>query len=209
MSYWENNEKIPIQQTQVSVPSTNGKSYAGTAGAGGKTVEFEISPNVKFMDGKNSYLNFDVKLEVGAYTTRLQLDPHIGGSSLIKNIRIYSGSRNVLLEEVSDYNTKVAMEYSYNQDESLRKLRALKEGCLNQNPQNRGTLGTSESQLIDTKTNPYYVTDPVPAGRDFGNVDYLTAKVSIPLHTGIFANSSKIFPVMATQGLFIEIDLED
>ena len=209
MSYWENNEKIPIQQTQVSVPSTNGKSYTGTAGAGGKTVEFEIPPTVKFMDGKNSYLNFDVKLQVGAYTTRLQLDPHIGGSSLIKNIRIYSGSRNVLLEEISDYNTKVAMEYSYNQDESLRKLRALKEGCLNQNPQNRGTLGTSESQLIDTKTNPYYVTDPAPAGRDYGNEDYLTAKVSIPLHTGIFANSSKIFPVMATQGLFCEIDLVD
>ena len=209
MSYWENNEKIPIQQTQVSVPSTNGKSYSGLAGAGGKTVEFEISPNVKFMDGKNSYLNFDVKLEVGAYTTRLQLDPHIAGSSLIKNIRIYSGSRAVLLEEVSDYNTKVAMEYSYNQDESLRKLRSLKEGCLNQNPQNRGTLGTSESQLIDTKTNPYYVTDPVPAARNYGNEDYLTAKVSLPIHTGIFANSSKIFPVMATLGLFIEIDLED
>lgn len=209
MSYWENNEKIPIEQTQVSVPSTNGKSYSGTAGAGGKTVEFEISPTVKFMDGKNSYLNFDVKLGVGAYTTRLQLDPHIGGSSLIKNIRIYSGSRAVLLEEISDYNTKVAMEYSYNQDESMRKLRALKEGCLNQNPQNRGTLGTSESQLIDIKTNPYYVTDPVPAARDYGGEDYLTAKVSIPLHTGIFANSSKIFPVMATQGLFVEIDLED
>ena len=211
MSYWENNEKIPIEQTQVSVPSTNGKSYSGTAGAGGKTVEFEISPTVKFMDGKNSYLNFDVKLGVGAYTTRLQLDPHIGGSSLIKNIRIYSGSRAVLLEEISDYNTKVAMEYSYNQDESMRKLRALKEGCLNQNPQNRGTLGTSESQLIDIKTNPYYVTDPVPAARDYAEdgEDYLTAKVSIPLHTGIFANSSKIFPVMATQGLFVEIDLED
>ena len=209
MSYWENNEKIPIQQTQVSIPSTNGKSYDSTAGAGGKTVEFEIPPTVKFMDGKNSYLNADVKLEVGAFPTRLQLDPHIGFSAIIKNIRIYSGSRNVLIEEISDYNTKVAFEYSYNQDESMRKLRALKEGGLTKNPRNRGTLGTSESELIDIATNPYYKADPVPAGRNWGNEDYLTAKVSIPLHTGIFANSSKIFPVMATQGLFVELDLED
>jgi hypothetical protein len=159
MSYWENNEKIPIQQTQVSIPSTNGKSYDSTAGAGGKTVEFEIPPTVKFMDGKNSYLNADVKLEVGAFPTRLQLDPHIGFSS--------------------------------------------------KNPRNRGTLGTSESELIDIATNPYYKAAPAPAGRNYGNEDYLTAKVSIPLHTGIFANSSKIFPVMATQGLFCELDLED
>tara|TARA_Y100001938_G_scaffold149434_1_gene236208 strand:- start:253 stop:2106 length:1854 start_codon:yes stop_codon:yes gene_type:complete len=209
MSYWKNDEKIAMSQTQVAIPSTNGKSYTSTAGSGGKTVEFEIPPTVKFIDGKNSYLNFNVKLGVGAVPTRLQLDPHIGGSVLIKNIRIYSGSRAVLLEEVSDYNTKVAMEYSYNQDESLRKMRALKEGCLTKNPQNRGTLGTSESELIDCVTNPYYAGTSAPTGRDYGNDDYIKAKVSIPLSTGIFANSTKIFPCLATQGLFIEIDLED
>ena len=210
-SYWRNDEKIPMKQTQTAIPSTNGLSYSGTAGQGGKRVDFEVPPNIKFMDGKNSYLNFDVKLtpDVAVGTTRLSLDPFIGGQSLIRNIRIYSGNRGVLLESIEDYDAKVSMEYSYDQDESLRKMRALKEGSLVETPLSRGTLGTSVSTNIDISSNPYFVQDGVPAGRDYGADDFTTAKVSLPLHTGIFADSEKIFPCMLTGGLYIEIDLQD
>ena len=210
-SYWRNDEKIKVTQTQVSVPSVNGQSYAGKAGQSGRRVDFVIPPNVKFMDGKNTYLQFDMKIGTGAVPTRLQLDPFIGGQSVVKNLRIYSGSRGVLLEEISDYNCKVSLEYSYNQDESMRKLRALKEGTLIPTIENRGTLGTSVSNLIDLDTNPYYKPVPVvPAGRNWGTAeDFLTAKLSLPIHSGVFADSEKIFPVMLTQGLYIEIDLED
>lgn len=214
--YWRNDEKIGLSQTQVSVPSTNGQSYTGKAGSGGARVDFEIPPNVKFLDGKNSYLQFKCKLSLPAATdtnnipTRLQLDPFIGGQSLIKNIRIYSGTRGTLLEEISDYNTKVQMEYSYNQDDNLRKIRALKEGAMVPTVSNRGTLGTSVSNLIDTRTNPYVAPiSAVPAARNFDDTDFVEAKCSLPLHTGIFADSEKLFPVMMTQGLYIEIDLED
>tara|TARA_R110000765_G_scaffold68108_1_gene131627 strand:- start:3191 stop:5050 length:1860 start_codon:yes stop_codon:yes gene_type:complete len=214
--YWRNDEKIGLSQTQVSVPSTNGRSYTGKAGTGGSRVDFEIPPNVKFLDGKNSYLQFKCQLSLPAATdtnslpTRLQLDPSIGGQSLIRNIRIYSGSRGTLLEEISDYNTKVQMEYSYNQDDSLRKMRALKEGAMISSISNRGTLGTSVSNLIDTRTNPYVAPiAAAPAARNFDNTDFVEAKCSLPLHTGIFADSEKLFPVMMTQGLYIEIDLED
>ena len=213
-SYWRNDDKIKISQTQVSIPSTNGQSYSGTAGQNGRRVDFEIPPTVKFMDGKNSYLQFDVKLAVpaGDTPTRLQLDPFIGGQSVIKNIRIYSGNRAVLLEEITEYNAKVQIQYSYDADDSLRKMRALKEGCLMNNVENRGTLGTSVSNLIDTHTNPYYKpVSAVPAARDWGTAeDFLTAKLSLPIHTGLFADGGdKIFPVLMTNGLFIEIDLED
>ena len=89
-SYWRNDEKIKVSQTQVSIASTNGRSYSATSGTGGRRMDFEIPPTVKFMDGKNSYLQFDVKLGVGAgeQPTRLQLDPFIGGQSLVKNLRI-------------------------------------------------------------------------------------------------------------------------
>jgi hypothetical protein len=213
-SYWRNDEKIKVSQTQVSVPSTNGQSYTGTAGQSGRRVDFEIPPTVKFLDGKNSYLQFDVKIAVPSTgtPTRLHLDPYIGGQSVVKNIRIYSGNRAVLLEEITEYNSKVQLQYSYNQDESMRKMRALKEGSLITTVENRGTLGTSVSNNIDTRTNPYYkpVAAP-PAGRDWGTADdFLTAKVSLPIHTGLFADGGdKIFPVMLTNGLFIEIDLED
>jgi hypothetical protein len=213
-SYWRNDEKIKVSQTQVSIPSTNGRSYTGTAGQSGRRVDFEIPPTVKFMDGKNSYLNFDVKIAIPAteIPTRLQLDPYIGGQSVVKNIRIYSGSRAVLLEEITEYNAKVQIQYSYNQDESMRKMRALKEGSLIDNVENRGTLGTSVSNNTDLRTNPYYKpVSTVPAGRDWGtSADFLTAKISLPIHTGLFADGGdKIFPVMLSDGLFIEIDLED
>ena len=163
------------------------------------------------MDGKNSYLNFDVKLspDVAVGTTRLSLDPFIGGQSLIRNIRIYSGNRGVLLESIEDYDAKVSLEYSYNQDESLRKMRALKEGSLVETPLSRGTLGTSVSNNIDISSNPYFIQSLQPVGRNYGPDDFTTAKVSLPLHTGIFADSEKIFPCMLTGGLYIEIDLQD
>jgi hypothetical protein len=213
-SYWRNDDKIKVSQTQVSIPSTNGQNYTGTAGQSGRRVDFEIPPTVKFMDGKNSYLQFDIKLAVpsGEDPTRLHLDPFIGGQACIKNIRIYSGSRAVLLEEITEYNAKVQIQYSYNQDESMRKMRALKEGALIDTIENRGTLGTSVSNNIDLQTNPYYKSvGTVPVGRDWGTAaDFLTAKLSLPIHTGLFADGGdKIFPVVMTDGLFIEVDLED
>ena len=213
-SYWRNDEKIKVSQTQVSIPSTNGRSYSGTAGQSGRRVDFEIPPTVKFMDGKNSYLQFDIKLAVpsGADPTRLHLDPFIGGQSVVKNLRIYSGNRAVLLEEITEYNSKVQIQYSYDSDDSMRKMRALKEGCLIDNVENRGTLGTSVSNNIDIRSNPYYKpVSTVPAGRDWGTADdFLTAKLSLPIHAGLFADGGdKIFPVMLTNGLFVEIDLED
>lgn len=213
-SYWRNDEKIKVSQTQVSITSTNGRSYSGTAGQSGRRVDFEIPPSVKFMDGKNSYLQFDVKLAVpaGEVPTRLHLDPFIGGQSVVKNLRIYTGNRAVLLEEISEYNAKVQIQYSYDSDDSMRKIRALKEGCLIDTVENRGTLGTSVSNNIDTRTNPYYKpVGTVPAGRDWGTAaDFLTAKLTLPIHSGLFADGGdKVFPVMMTQGLFVEIDLED
>ncbi len=213
-SFWRNDDKIKVSQTQVSVPSTNGLSYSSTAGQSGRRVDFEIPSTVKFLDGKNSYLQFDIKigLPAGSSPTRLQLDPFIGGQSVVKNLRIYSGNRSVLLEEISDYNAKVQMQYSYNQDDSMRKLRALKEGSLINTVENRGTLGTSVSNNIDLSSNPYYKpVGTVPATRDWGTTDdFLTAKLSLPIHCGMFADGgNKIFPVLMTDGLFCEVDLED
>ena len=78
------------------------------------------------------------------------------------------------------------MQYSYNQDDSLKKMRALKEGSLVTNIETRGTLGTSVSNNIDLESNPYYKpVGTVPAGRNWGTADdFLTAKLSLPIHTG-------------------------
>ena len=212
-SYWRNDEKIKVSQTQVSIASTNGRSYSATSGTGGRRMDFEIPPTVKFMDGKNSYLQFDVKLGVGAgeQPTRLQLDPFIGGQSLVKNLRITT-KQGVELETITDYNAKVQIEYSYNTDDSLKQMRALKEGCLISTVDNRGTLGTSVSNNVDLNSNPYYKpVGVVPAARDWGTADdFLTAKLSLPIHSGMFADGGDaLFPILMTGGINISIDIED
>ena len=107
-------------------------------------------------------------------------------------------------------NAKVQIEYSYNTDDSLKKMRALKEGALVQSISTRGTQGTSVSNNTDLMSNPYFKPKLANAvGVDWGINDFVTAKVSLPIHSGVFADSTKIFPVMMTQGLFIEVDLED
>ena len=212
-SYWRNDEKIKVSQTQVSITSTNGRSYSATSGTGGRRIDFEIPPTVKFMDGKNSYLQFDVKLGIGAgeQPTRLQLDPFIGGQSLVKNLRITT-PQGVELETITDYNAKVQIQYSYNTDDSLKKMRALKEGCLVSTIDNRGTLGTSVSNNVDLNSNPYYKpVGVVPAARDWGTADdFITAKLSLPINSGMFADGGDaIFPVLMTGGINISIDVED
>ena len=205
MSYWKNDELESVKQTALSIPSANGLSYGE-----GQRVDITIPPSIKMFDGRKSYLNFDVKLGLPAGApTRLCLDPMIGGSSLIKNIRIYSnmGGR-VLLEEIVDYNAKVALEYSYDTDESMRKMRGIKEGCLTATPANRGTLGSTASQLSDTITNHYFQGEGSNYTTAYDADKVLTAKCSIPLHTGIFADAVKAFPNEICGGLYLELDLE-
>ena len=43
-SYWENDNKIQIKQTQVAVPSVNGLEYSG-----GQRVDISIPSTIKFI----------------------------------------------------------------------------------------------------------------------------------------------------------------
>ena len=84
MSYWKNEELASIKQTQVSIPSANGLSYNDN-----QRIDLHIPPNIKLFDGRNTYLNFDVKLQMpaGLGTTRLCLDPIFVGIIIHFNFR--------------------------------------------------------------------------------------------------------------------------
>ena len=190
MSYWRNDELESVKQTQTSIPSANGLSYKD-----GDRIEISIPPTVQLFDGKSSYLNFDITINGDSdHLTRLVLDGVCGGQILLKNVRIFGN--NVLLEEISGYNVKVNMQYWYDADGSLRNLRAIKEGCLVPTVDNRGDQGGSVPVMVDTVSCPYYVSktaDPLTANWD-NDDDFVQTKLSIPLHTGIFAESFHAFP---------------
>ena len=115
-SFWSADDKIPISQTKIAVPSTNGLNY----GAGQKIqIDIPATAGLDYFQPKESYLKFDVEVSLPAIwsgltnggQTRLQLDAETGGQVLIRDIFIHSGGAgNVLLEEIQNYNVLTALK---------------------------------------------------------------------------------------------------
>jgi hypothetical protein len=194
--------KIPLKESYVAIPSQNGLSYNAQ-----KLIEFYIPPNVDAFKPKNSYLQFDFQItqDASASNTRLQLDELIGGQVLIDTIRIHSGDKSELLEEIRHYPVHVATKYAYHSNPTLKDLRALNEGAGIWTPDTRGTRGTSKSILTNHKFSPYYqaVTSST-TNTSFTNSLYHKCKLKLPLHTGLFQNE-KVVPVGLMNGLFVTI----
>ena len=194
--------KIPLKESYVAIPSQNGLSYNAQ-----KLIEFYIPPNVDAFKPRNSYLQFDLEIsqDTSASNTRLQLDELIGGQVLIDTVRIHSGDKSELLEEIRHYPVHVATKYAYHSNPTLKDLRALNEGAGIWTPDCRGTRGTSKSILTNHKFSPYYeaVTGST-TNASFTNSLYHKCKLKLPLHTGLFQNE-KVVPVGLMNGLFVTI----
>jgi len=218
MSFWIAEDKVPIEQTQTAIAATNGLNYSP-----GQVIHIDVPPTSKYFKPKDCFLQWDVKLSVDTAQnhTRLQLDAEIGAQSLIRNLRIYTSpeSGGVLLEEIQDYNTMVAVKYSYDTDDSKKNLRAINgEGSTAHKRITQGTKGTVKSQCADITTNPYFkssrfsndetnASDQNKLNTVFNNdTDRLTAKCCLPIHSGIFS-SERVWPNVLT-GLRLEIELE-
>jgi len=194
--------KIPLKESYVAIPSQNGLSYTAQ-----KLIEFYIPPNIDTFKPKNSYLQFDLEIsqDTNASTTRLQLDELIGGQVLLDTIRIHSGDKSELLEEIRHYPVHVATKYAYHSNPTLKDLRALNEGAGVWTPDARGTRGSSKSILSNHKFSPYYeAVTADPTSVSFTNSKYHKCKLKLPLHTGLFQND-KVVPVGLMNGLFVTI----
>ena len=203
MSYWRVDDSVRVGETKISIPSENGLEYSP-----GQKIQLYVDPSTKFMDGRETYLdfNFQIKLPVGKKPTRLQLDK-VGGNILFNNIRIYDGSRGQLIEEINSYDTMCAVKYDYDKDANSENMRALLEGGAIWTPDNRGEHGTTRTPMGNTTHNAYFKKTSGDQTTPFSDADFLKTKLTIPLHTGVFANSTTIFPVMMTNGLYIELDV--
>ena len=218
-NYWTATNKIPIEQTTISIPATNGTNHSPT-----QEVRFTIDPSVKFFYGAESYVEWDVRItppfssvasqaDSAAYTQAcyLGLDAETGGQSLIRTMRIRDLASGTLLEEIDGYNTMVALKYDYNTNDSLRNKRALTECSTAYDHRTRGTTGTTMTQANSYINNPYFTQDVGGSTTryDAGSTsNFIDAKMTLPLHSGIFQNS-KIFPNSAVGGLEITLLLED
>lgn len=198
-SFWTAEEKIPISQKKVSVQAENGLSYDL-----GQQINFVIPPTVGFMMPSETYLRMDVRVQ-GCAPVPITLDGDLGANVLIRDIRVSSGgAQNQILEEIQNVNVLTALKYDYHTNDTLKQKRALTEGTvLKSNVSSPNHDGTS-TNMNNVDTNPYFDVD----GEDLTDETYKTVKALLKLPTGIFQND-KIFPLAMTQGLRIEIILED
>ena len=214
MSYWTASDKIPIKQKSVRIPAENGVNYLA-----GQEIRIRIDPGLKFFNPQQTYLEADVIITPPDYSasnvpnsiapTRLQLDAETGFQSLCRTVRIHD-SNGTLLEEIDNYNTLVSVMYDYHTNDSLRGKRALTEGSTAYKADSRGSEGTTKSVQNDFHTNPYF-KPPGTTGvlsASLTKEDFQSAKVIIPIHTGIFQND-RIFPNMLLGGITLTILLED
>ena len=204
MSFWTAEDKIPIGQTKTAIPAEHGLDYSP-----GQKIEFHIPSSVNFFQPKESYLKFDVVLSNDSNPAFLQLDGQLGGQVLIRDLRIYSGgSGRVLLEEYQNYNVLTAFKYDYELNDTIKQKRALTEGCVYYDETTRSTTGLLQDSANNVKNNPYFDTPAAVRTDATTEPSFKKVKCLLPLNTGIFSND-KIFPIGLTDGLIVEIILED
>ena len=207
--FFSSQENDNIQQTNVRISAENGLSFEP-----GQTIGIYIPPSVKYFSGKDSYLQMDVNLNSDKFT-RLQLDSGIGANALISSCRVYAGNREKLLEENTEYASYVSVKYDYSRTDTEQNKRCLTEGCGAWTPDTRGTKGTTKSISNNFLHSPYLKATNMGEGEalsdgvtsDWSQADFIKAKVTLPIHSGIFANQDNIFPNLLTNGVYLELTL--
>jgi len=211
--FFTSSDKIKVGQTSVAVPAENGLDYK----AGGR-IDLFIPPTSKFIDLSQTKLQFSVSLTgVGTSASqnlmRVQLDAATGAHSLIRSVRVFTGRKTALLEEIEGYDVLTALRFDYETNENMRNKRALTCGSTSYDPACRGTDGNNKTLQGNCVSNPYFEkfgsqTAPNPTENLYDSEPLDEVKCELSLNTGLFRNEA-VFPALLTDGLFIEILLQD
>ena len=211
MSYWHVGDKVMIGQSEIELTAEGASDFQEN-----QVVGIFIPPSIELFSGKDCYLNFDVKLDQGTtgitatspHPTKITLDGLIGANSLFSQARVYAGNRGKILEETQEYSSWVSCKYSYETNDSIKAKRALTEGCGVWAPETRGTCGTTKSVQNNHTLSPYNEQANLgilPETDILKQTAMTTAKVSLQLHLGVFANNPKAFPNVLTKGCYVEL----
>ena len=206
-SFFVSSDKVKTGQTFVSVPSENGLDYR----AGGR-IDLYIPPTSKFVDLSQTKLKMNVSIALPSETAgevcRLQLDAETGLHSLIRSVRVFTGRKTALLEEIEGYDVLTALRFDYEKNQNMVNKRVLTDGATGYDPACRGTKGTTKTDCANCFSNPFFQKQSGTQTSDFSNNDFQVVSAELELNTGLFRNDA-VFPVVLTDGLFLEILLQD
>ena len=200
----EVSQSIPSRSSYA--PSDKQKSYVA-----GDTIRFHIPQFDAFIDPRQTRLNFKVRVENADALCRFS--NKCGLHSLIEGIRVYDANTNLQIETLQNYNAMAEKFHMYSENASIRNKRGLIEGLEytsrnfdSELYDNYPARTTDNSQLFNhpykTGSNATYTATATPTANPN------TIEVALHLYSGILgAMSNKMFPVMLTDGLRVEIDL--
>jgi hypothetical protein len=154
-------------------------------------VRFLLPQYLGFIDPKECRLQYKLQMSGRG---RPQPSSRAGVHSLWRDFRIQDGTGQTTIEEIQDYDVLTAQWWGYTQNHSISSRRTMFEG-------------KSETPAVGDSL--YY-----GRGLDWASgvvTDGLEAKtleIEQPLYSGILS-SDKVFPLLATQGLRLQMTLDN
>ena len=197
------NKTIPSKSTFS--PSDHQLEYKD-----GETIRFEIPPFQSFIDPRQTYLTFKVRVDdAPALCT---FSKKCGIHSIIDQLRIYDMNSNLQLETIQNYAELAEKLHYYSENRTIRNKRGLTElleyssrhfdGELYSNhpARNADKAMLFNSYTTGGEASYDYTTNPM--------ADPNTCEVAVPLYSGVLGNlSKKLFPAgLLTKGLRMELD---
>jgi len=208
MNFTASNYNQTIPSRSSFVPSDNQLRYTD-----GQTIRFEIPSFMGFIDPRQTYLKFKVK--VNNAPALCSFSKKCGIHSLINNLRIYDANTNLQLETIMNYGELAEKLHYFTENQSVRNRRGLTElleytsrDFDGEYYDDKPSRNTSQSQLFNHK----FLTGNVVGSTFTADTsvvsDANTCEVAMRLYSGILGEpSTKMFPAMLTNGLRMELDL--
>jgi hypothetical protein len=153
-------------------------------------VRWLIPQYIGFFDPRGTQLKYKMTMSGRGHSK----PDHRGGvHSLWRDVRVRDGTASTEMEMLQDYNVFVSQWWNYTNNESINHKRDLFEG--------RSANADFDNQLY------YGPMGDWSAGEVSTTFDKKTIEINQPIHSGILGGS-KVFPVVATQGLRCEMTLD-
>lgn len=154
-------------------------------------VRFLLPQYLGFIDPKECKLQYKLSMSGRG---RPQPSSRAGVHSLWRDFRIQDGTGQTTIEEIQDYDVLTAQWWGYTQNHSISSRRTMFEG-------------KSESPAVGESL--YYSQGGDWSSGDVTTkLDAKTLEIEQPLYSGILS-SDKVFPLVATQGLRLQMTLDN
>lgn len=186
------NSQIAAKQTSPEVVCKDSYIYSERQGAvynGSETVDIYIPQSYALINTKNTYLAFRLNMKG---VLKKMVSMRAGVASLIRDLTIYNGQGDKVLEQLDNYAIAQALYNFYNNNETINNLRVLHEGQ------------PFDHVINNTVGNQYCKADEVLPDKMNTEVEVL-----LPLYmSGILSpDRANVFAALATGGLRIKINL--